>query len=112
MALNPANGESPLVQHPPDQVFSDPDRVIPGISTTLASSEPLSSDENRAEVGHDPGPEAVQAFFDRYFSKTWNRRTEEKELYRTVREVNRLRKLYPELYEAVLNERLHQDDPS
>ena len=53
-------------------------------------------------------PEAARKIFEHFLTRKWNKRKDEKELSKTLKEVNQLRRLYPELWEEVFEERLER----
>jgi hypothetical protein len=90
-------------------------RPIDSSPSEIAQDQPQFDFERWTEEGYplvvndleeaDQGEQKAREFFDAYFNKKWNVRSEEKLLYRTLKEVNRLNWMYPEIYEDVMSSR-------
>ena len=54
--------------------------------------------------------QVARDYFEKYLRRRWRRSKEEVELYKALENVSRLRKLYPGLFEDVLEELLRKSN--
>jgi len=81
-----------------------PDTGVP----PLAGGSPRKKDPQGGETP-EMSREEAKAYIENFFARKWNRRKEEKEIHRTLKEINRLNRLYPGLRDEVVADALEQD---
>jgi len=71
--------------------------------------EPPAHEASRAVASEeDEGRQAAREYFVAYFERQWHKRRDERELSKALEEVNRLRRLYPGLFEEVYGAKLER----
>lgn len=74
----------------------------------LAGGSPRKK-EPQGEETPEKSREEAKAYIETFLARKWNRRKEEKEIHRTMKEITRLNQVYPGLRDEVIADALEQD---